>query len=166
MNISDSFQNEIEKLEIPSYPFYGYDNSEAIDKDFSYIKSLYPSNVQKIQNEVDEECDKLEFDGSCMFDECPDRVKLNAIVDTIYNRISDVEEAELSKKEANNQRPDFGRNPWGWGDCNGHHCPRPRPDFRPNGRPDFKRGLIESLLFNEILHRRRRRRSRKRFERH
>lgn len=163
MNISDSFQKEVEKLEIPSYPFYGYDNSEAIDKDFIYIKSLYPSNIQRIQTEVEEECDKLEFDGSCMFDECPDRVQLNAIVDTIYNRTSDVENAELSKEEANNQRLDSGRNPWGFGDCNGRRCPRPRPDFRPDGRPDFRRGLIESLLFNEILHRRRRRRSRKRW---
>lgn len=182
MNFSDSFYKNIEKLELPSYPFYGYDNAEEIDKDVDYIKSLYPNNVRQIQKEVEDECDKLEYDGSCMFDVCPDRVHLNTIVDKIYDRIdnNDVDAKEV--KAENLLGPGPVRPPWDscgpgrkcpppppnpWGPCapNGN-CYPPRPDYRPDGKPDWGRDLIQSLLFNEILHRRRRYRSRKRWNNH
>ncbi|MSS62875.1 hypothetical protein [Velocimicrobium porci] len=162
MNISDSFRENVEKLEIPKYPFYGYDNSEEIDKDVDYIKSLYPSDVQLIQREVEEECDKLEYDGSCMFDLYPDRVHLNTIVDKIYDTVSATSEDEVSKEEINNSN--IANSPWPWNHCGPNRtCPPPRPDHRPDGRPNWRRDLIESLLFNEMLHRRRRHRSRKRW---
>lgn len=178
MNSSDSFYKNMEKLEIPSYPFYGYDNSEEIDKDADYIKSLYPSYVQKIQKEVEEECDKLEYDGSCMFDACPDRVHLSTIVDKIYDTVSTSDEEEIEKADINNSGPSPSRSPWTWGPCGpnrncppppprpSHPGPPPRPDYHPNGQPNWTRNLIESLLFNEMLHRRRRYRSRKRWNNH
>lgn len=190
MNFSDSFYKNVEKLEIPSYPFYGYDNSEEIDKDVDYIKSLYPINVRQIQKEVEEECDKLEYDGSCMFDVCPDRVHLNTIVDAIYERINDADAKATEVQAENLLGPGPVRPPWDscgpggncpppppprpWPPCgpNGN-CPPPppprpvppppRPDFRPDGEPNWIRNLIQSLLFNEMLHRRRRYRSRKRY---
>ena len=58
---------------VPMYPLYGYDNMEDFERDLEYFKQLYPSTVRYIQNEVDNECDKLEYDGSVMFDEYPDR---------------------------------------------------------------------------------------------
>lgn len=171
MNVSDSFYKNIEKLEVPSYPFYGYDNAEEIDKDVDYIKSLYPNNVRLIQKEVEEECDKLEYDGSCMFDECPDRVHLNTIVDNIYERLDDNDVDTKEVQAENLLGPGPVRPPWG--PCGPNGCPPPprpshpgrppKPDFRPDGRPDWRRDLIQSLLFNEILHRRRRHRSRKRW---
>lgn len=41
---------------------------------------LYPPEVRDIQMEIEEICDKMEYDGSMMFDECPDKVTVERIV--------------------------------------------------------------------------------------
>lgn len=159
-------------------PLYGYDNAEEIDRDVMYMKKIYPRAVKKIQSEIEEECDKLEYEGSCMFDETPDCTRLGAIVDTIYKRVSDLplENAEIKTEELHGPGPAMPyppnrpgcpggrpcRPPFGPPCAPGHKCPPPppRPDYRPNGQPDWMRGLISSLLYNEMVHRRRRYRSR------
>lgn len=140
--------------QIPMYPEYAYDDAEEIDRDVEYMKGMYPQAVRAIQHEVDEECDKLEYEGSCMFDEFPCSEHLGIIVDAICDRImsSNMEGMELSAEQYRSPMGPFpGRPPH-----------RPRPDFRPDGSPDWMRGLVSSLLFNEMLHRRRRFRRRRR----
>lgn len=151
---------------VPMFPLYGYDNSEDYDKDVTYMKQLYPKAVLQIQKEVDEECDKLEYDGSCMFDECPDKNHLNMIVDTIYDRVAALDSEAFSLETEDlkaNQRPFYP--PFYPCDPRDRYCPPPhypRPDYR-DGRPDWLRGIIGILLFNEMNNRRRRYRSRKRW---
>ena len=53
---------------VPLYPLYGYDNCEDLDRDMKYMKQIYPNTAKRIQREIDNECDKLEYDGSIMFD--------------------------------------------------------------------------------------------------
>ena len=43
-------------------------------------KYLYPPEIKDIQMEIEEVCDKMEYDGSMMFDECPDKVTVEKIV--------------------------------------------------------------------------------------
>ena len=38
------------------------------EKDKDRMKELYPKEARKIQQIVEEECDKMEYDGSLMFD--------------------------------------------------------------------------------------------------
>ena len=49
------------------------------------IKDLYPKEVRTIQAMVEEECDKMEYEGSLMFDEYPDKLMLRQIVNRIYD---------------------------------------------------------------------------------
>ena len=44
---------------------------------------LYPPEIKDIQLEIEEICDKMEYDGSIMFDECPDKVSVERIVKKI-----------------------------------------------------------------------------------
>ncbi len=168
MNFSDRLFNREDEPVIPAYPFYGYDNAEELDKDVDYMKSLCSKTLKIIQREVDEECDKLEYDGSCMFDTFPDQVHLGTIIDTIYNRLEkqnwDVQAEQINGSDFRQPPPRS---------CRGPYCPLPprpsrppqppRPDHRPDGRPDWLRDLISSLLYNEMIHRRRRYRSRRRW---
>lgn len=43
-------------------------------------KYLYPPEIKNIQMDIEEACDKMEYDGSLMFDECPDKVTVEKIV--------------------------------------------------------------------------------------
>lgn len=43
-------------------------------------KYLYPPEIKDIQMEIEEVCDRMEYDGSIMFDECPDKITVERIV--------------------------------------------------------------------------------------
>ena len=103
-----------------------------------YFKQLYPMTTRQIQIEVDNECDKLEYDGSLMFDEYPHRVSLERIVDRVCNKINIIDESP--KVEAKNL----------------YYTPRRRQN-------NVARDLVTIILLNEILRRRRRYRSRRRW---
>lgn len=62
-------------------------NALAYQKDFEYMKQLLPSTLKRIQVEIDEECDKLEYSGSVMFDEYPDKNYIGMLVDSILLRL-------------------------------------------------------------------------------
>ena len=123
-----------------------------MEQDYEYFKSLYPPVVQKIQQLIDDQCDQLEYNGSFMFDQLPDKVHLNTIVDNIYNQAvaMDKENPELQAEEMSGNplfpQPRF---------CSGLELhPQPRSDFGFDGRPNWLRALIEAMLFQDMFHRR------------
>ena len=54
-------------------------------RDLEKLKGMYPKEVRSIQEMVEDECDKMEYEGSLMFDEYPDKLMINQIVKRIYN---------------------------------------------------------------------------------
>lgn len=50
-----------------------------LEQDNTYLKYLYPQITQEISNFVEEECDKMEYEGSLMFDEFPDKTALQIL---------------------------------------------------------------------------------------
>lgn len=50
-------------------------------------KYLYPPEVLKIQALLEEECDKMEYDGSFMYDNYPDKVRVQHMADYICKKV-------------------------------------------------------------------------------
>lgn len=46
------------------------------EKDMERMKELYPREVRQLQEMVEHHCDKMEYEGSRMYDENPDRYML------------------------------------------------------------------------------------------
>ena len=55
-------------------------------RDLDRMKEMYPMEIRKIQELVEEECDKMEYEGSLMFDEYPDRLMLRQICKRIRDK--------------------------------------------------------------------------------
>lgn len=74
------------------------------DRDMQKLKEMYPKEVRSIQEMVEDECDKMEYDGSLMFDEYPDRIMLKQIVKRIYDEVmvsqQDIQDFEAEQYEA------------------------------------------------------------------
>lgn len=109
------------------YPMQSMYMSELeYQQDMERMKSLYPDEVKRIQELVEEECDKMEYDGSMMFDEVPDRLMLRRICDRIHQKLNEPVQPspgmQLPSVEAQQNRG--------------------------------ARDLIEVLLFNEMFNRR------------
>lgn len=61
-------------------------------------KYLYPAEVNEIQKEIEEVCDKMEYDGSVMYDEFPDKITIEAMSKDICNRTECRYQEEISNR--------------------------------------------------------------------
>ena len=61
-------------------------------RDYDYMKSIYPDTAKRILPFVEEECDRLEYDTSMIFDEYPDQLELRMMSRRVYDRAKAGEE--------------------------------------------------------------------------
>lgn len=134
-----------------TYPMQNIFLEEAeYERDMDRLKGMYPQEVRSIQEYVEEECDKMEYEGSLMFDEYPDRLMLRQICNRIYEKIKtpvNFQEEQYEAMEAEELR--F------IGQQGGNRMPSFRPPVGTPHKPDpGLNNLIEVLLFNEMYNRR------------
>lgn len=51
------------------------------------MKQFYPENALKINKLVEKVCDEMEYEGSRMYDEVPDRNMIRQICDRVYREL-------------------------------------------------------------------------------
>ncbi len=56
-----------------------YDDERRERRDFEYMKSMYPDAAKKLLPYIEDECDRMEFEGSMIYDEYPDQLQLMLI---------------------------------------------------------------------------------------
>ena len=76
-----------------SYPFM-YEGERMQEEEFKLMKSYYPQTVLRIQERVEEECDLLDYEGSRLYDEYPDKYMLYHL----SSRIKESIQPELSSE--------------------------------------------------------------------
>ena len=70
-----------------SYPMpLIYDDERRERMDFEYMKSMYPEAAKKLLPYIEDECDRMEFDGSMIYDEYPDRLQLMLVGKRLFDR--------------------------------------------------------------------------------
>lgn len=72
--------------------------SETI-RDFEYFSMLCPGKLRGIQAEVKAVCDRLDYQGSPIYDEYPDRVAMEQLSRGIARRVSEEENTALYTAE-------------------------------------------------------------------
>ena len=65
-----------------------YDNERLERRDFEYMKSMYPETAKRALPFVEEECDRMEYEGSMMYDRYPDRLMLEMLCRKIYRELN------------------------------------------------------------------------------
>lgn len=68
-----------------------YDDERQNQRDYEYMKSVYPGMAKRLMPYIEEECDRLEYTGSVMYDEYPDRLQLLLLCRRIYKRAKEDE---------------------------------------------------------------------------
>lgn len=140
------------QFDVPKMPFYMsypmqnlYLTEMEYEKDMERMKELYPKNVGRILECVEEECDKMEYEGSLMFDEYPDRLMLEMLVKRIYEKVRD----SVSDMEAEQY----------WGGVKPPQDAKMQQDIQTQERGqrrerDYLHDLIGVLLNHEMYRRR------------
>ena len=112
-----------------------YDDERMERRDFEYMKSMYPMTVKRLLPYIEEECDRMSYEGSMIYDEYPDQLQMYLMCSRIYDRVRKEKPKDDMEMEMQVSRND-----------------------------DQLRDLIQILLFQELFRRRsRHRRNRRRF---
>lgn len=150
------------------------------EEDLARLKELYPARIRQILTEVEAVCDSMEYEGSIMFDEMPEKQRILDLTAGIQGKMDswkkEWEEAALKEPEEDIYVMDHrldptemqssqsgrspmtpGSQPWG----------APPPGSQPWGPPPQPRprqvnwfgDLVQVLLQDEMYHRRCRRRN-------
>ncbi len=141
------------------------------ERDLQYMKEMYPSKVKAISAMVEEECDKLEYAGSPMLVEYPDKEYIRKIAREIYDQLDVSDDMEFPSDQQQKEdleadvaaayTPDYPSR-----QRPGRPMPVP-PPYVPENHGCVNcvlRNLIETMICNEFYCRRDRyRRRRRRF---
>lgn len=82
---------------LPYYMAYSLcsplDDEKCRRRDAAYMKSLYPAAARRLFPYIEEECDRLMYAASMVYDEYPDQLQLRLLCRRIYERAANQEEA-------------------------------------------------------------------------
>ena len=126
---------------LPYYMAYPMDLKEYGEekrdrRDVEYMKSMYPMSAKKILPYVEEECDRMEYEGSMIYDEYPDRLLLYLLAGRIYDRMKEGEKKEIAMEIEKEQ-------------VETQELKRKKKD-----REETLMDLVQILLYQEIVQRR------------
>lgn len=78
--VNVEYRDNLFQNKIPFYMTYPMQNlyltEMEYEKDMERMKELYPKEVMELQQMVEHRCDEMEYEGSRMYDENPDRYML------------------------------------------------------------------------------------------
>lgn len=84
------------------FPFYSlyadpavFEGERMQEREFDLMKSFYPEIARRIQDKVEEECQFLDYEGSRIYDEYPDRLMMRQMSSGICRRF----EQEMAAQE-------------------------------------------------------------------
>ena len=103
---------------------YGTRREDTVIRDLEYLQQLYPLEVRRYQRRVAQLLDRIDYEGSMIYDEYPDRFTLERLARNIVNVLKREEE------EAGVENP------------------------TPPEKWEWLQDLIQVLLYNEVYKRR------------
>ena len=137
-----------------SYPL-PYDTEEAVGREWEILKSWYSDEVLQMQEAVERACDELDYEGSWIYDEYPDRGRMEREQLKIQKRLL------LRQEERNPLSQENGKGQRGLPRKNGQRGILQEDEASVETAAREKRGigeLLQVLWYNEVFRRRCRRR--------
>lgn len=89
----------------PGYP--GAEQEKTLLRDLEYLQQNFPAEIRRYQRKVAEVLDRMDYEGSMIYDEYPDRYSLQRLAGTII---------QIMKRE-DRERPvseQISEEKWGW----------------------------------------------------
>lgn len=113
-----------------------YDDERKERQDVEYMKSMYPDEVKRILPFVEDECDRMEYEGSMIYDEYPDMLSVRMMCSRVCNRIKEIGLEDMEETEPLDDSMEAQQR------------------NRRRGRDQNIREIVEVLLLHELMRRR------------
>lgn len=70
-----------------AHPILGvWDEEKMSKRDSEYMRGIYPEVAKLLLPYVDSECNRLEYNGSLIYDEYPDKLLLRLVCSNVYRK--------------------------------------------------------------------------------
>lgn len=86
-------------------PMY-YQQEDSVTRDLEYLQQMYPMQAKKYQKLIAETLDHIDYEGSMIYDEYPDKWQIYRITQIIVDKIRNAE-GEQPVEEDWNKTTDF-----------------------------------------------------------
>ena len=78
-------------------PMY-YQEEDTVTRDLEYLQQMYPSEAKRYQKIIAEILNQIDYEGSCIYDEYPDKWQLYRLTQTVMDKIKRMEHTEAEKQ--------------------------------------------------------------------
>ena len=131
-----------------------WEEEDAAARDLDYLLQLYPQRVRKYRERISRILDGMDYRGSLIYDEYPDRLALVQLSENIRSRIcrEEQEEAAAEEKTGKEAAASAGEAEGKTGTAPGKEAAAGK-EAAPGG--EMQAALIQVLLYYEIYRRRR-----------
>ena len=72
-------------------PMY-YQQEDSVTRDLEYLQQMYPTQAKKYQKIIAEVLDRLDYEGSMIYDEYPDKWQIYRLTQMIVDKINKSED--------------------------------------------------------------------------
>lgn len=87
-------------------PLY-YQQEDSVTRDLEYLQQMYPAEAKKYQKVIAETLDRIDYEGSMIYDEYPDRWQIYRLTQIIVDKIRKAREEQPEAEEK--EQPDWNR---------------------------------------------------------
>ena len=77
-----------------------YQEEDKVQRDLEYLQQMYPAEAKRYQKMIASMLDKIDYDGSMIYDEYPDRMRMYSLTQDIVKQIKREENAEESENDS------------------------------------------------------------------
>ncbi|MCH5250239.1 MAG: hypothetical protein J1E98_09905 [Lachnospiraceae bacterium] len=74
-------------------PLY-YQEEDTITRDLEYLQQMYPAEAKRYQKVIVDILNTMDYEGSCIYDEYPDKWQLYKLTQAVMDRIRKMETEE------------------------------------------------------------------------
>ena len=72
-------------------PMY-YQDEDSVVRDLEYLQQMYPAQAKQLQKRIAEILDKMDYEGSMLYDEYPDKWQLYRLSENVITILKQEEE--------------------------------------------------------------------------
>ncbi|MDE7186592.1 MAG: hypothetical protein K2O13_03675 [Lachnospiraceae bacterium] len=74
-------------------PMY-YQQEDSVTRDLEYLQQMYPAQARKFQKIIAEMLDHIDYEGSMIYDEYPDKWQIYRLTQMIIDRLKNEQEEQ------------------------------------------------------------------------
>ena len=93
----------------PQYASWNQLDEDRVAQDLEYLQQMYPTYAKRYQVRINEMLNRMDYDGSMIYDQYPDRWQLERFIDSIVTSIRNEETAGMQEQE---KAQDEAKWPW------------------------------------------------------